>query len=235
MALQAVIFDMDGVLADTVEYHYLSWVKICREYGIPFEREDNDKLLGLTRQRSLEKILGERSLTEAQVEDILQRKNQYFLEMIAEMTAADLLPGAHSLVEELHAAGLRLAVASASRNAELILERSGIRDYLDAVVDGSQNLRSKPWPDAYIAAATAIETTPEDCLAVEDSPAGIEAALAAGMCVVGIGQPQLVGQAHAVLPGLEQVRVVDLAAIHRWWHAAHVIPRVGVFDNIFAG
>jgi kojibiose phosphorylase len=220
MALEAVIFDMDGVLTDTVEYHYRSWMRVCDEYGIPFSRKDNIHLLGLTRQRSLETILGSKSLPEEQMAEILVKKNKYFHELLDDVTTESLLPGVAELLTELHSTDIRVGVASASRNAMFILARLGIEAYFDIILDGTNELRSKPAPDVYLRAAQSLGKQPWRCLAIEDSTAGVQAAISAGMCVIGLGPTKLVGRAHAVLPDLSHTHVEDLQAIYNWWNAS---------------
>lgn len=221
MTLRAVIFDMDGVLADSVEAHFRSWQVVCAEYGLPFDRRVNEKLLGLTRRSSLEVILNGREWSEEQFREILKKKNEIFLANVRQMSAADLLPGVRALLDELQAAGLRVGVASASRNARAVLSQLEIDRYLHAIVDGS-NVRSKPAPDIYRRAAEKLGVAPADCLAVDDSQAGVEAGLAAGMCVLGIGPARRLGAAHAVYKSLDGVHLKDLNAVYRVWkHLQH--------------
>jgi beta-phosphoglucomutase len=215
--LRAIIFDMDGVLTDTIEYHYLSWKRLAQEYGLPFTRKENDKLLGLTRRRSLEVLLKGRSLPDDQIQQMLKLKNIYYMEYVKTMTPADLLPGVSELLEEAQRGGLKIGVASASRNTHPVLTRLGIAGYVQAVVDGNSIRRSKPNPEVFLKTAQALEQEPHQCLVLEDSRAGVEAAHAAGMCAVGLGPVERLGKAEAVFPGLEGVRLADLEQIHRRW------------------
>ncbi|NLG73779.1 MAG: beta-phosphoglucomutase [Chloroflexi bacterium] len=217
--LKAVIFDMDGVLTATVEYHYRSWKKVCDEFQIPFGRPQIEKLLGLTRRRALEVILDGRRLPEEQMRLMLEKKNTYFLEYLREMGPADLMPGAGELVQELNESGILIGVASASRNARPVLKRLGIAHLVDAIADSKQARRSKPAPDVFLEAASLLKVQPFECLAIEDSRVGVQAALDAGMCVVGLGPTQRVGKAHAVISSLAQVGLADLVAIYNWWDA----------------
>jgi kojibiose phosphorylase len=221
MTLRAVIFDMDGVLTDTVEAHFRSWQQVCAEYELPFDRRLNEKLLGLTRSRSLAVILNGRELPEDVRQQILKKKNEAFLAMVAQMSAADLLPGVQSLLEGLRQAGLRVGVASGSRNARIVLRQLGVDRYLDGVVDGSQ-ARSKPAPDIFLRAAGLLGVAAWECLAVDDSRAGVASALAAGMCVLGLGPAGRVAEAHAALPSLRGVQVKDLERMYREWRASEV-------------
>jgi kojibiose phosphorylase len=220
MDLQAVIFDFDGVLCDTVEYHYRSWKRLAQEYGFPFDRKVNEKLLGLTRRRSLEVILDGRLPSEETTQEMLRRKNQYYLELVDQMTSDDLLSGVIELLEELRQANLKVGVASASRNARRVLEQIGVDGYINVIADGNTVQRSKPAPDVYLEAAQGLRVESEACIAIEDSQAGVRAALLAGMCVIGLGPPQRVGKAQAVFPDLSSVRLSNLYFIYRWWEAA---------------
>lgn len=217
MSLHAVIFDMDGVLCATDEYHYQSWKEVVSEYGIPFTRQDNQKLLGLTRRRSLETLLNGRRLTDHHKNDILRRKNEVFLEMVKRMDAKDLLPGVKELLVELAASGLRMGVASASRNSRPVLAQLGIDTFMNAVCDGNTVLQSKPAPDVFLETAGALEVPPAECMVVEDSQAGVLAARAAGICVIGLGPESRVRGAAAVFPSLEGVSLNILRQIHSTW------------------
>jgi beta-phosphoglucomutase len=215
--MQAIIFDMDGVLCATVEYHYLSWKTLAEEYDLPFSRAANEKLLGLTRRRSLEIILDGQTRPEAQIKAMLARKNDLYLQHVAQMSPADLLPGVRPLLEQAAAAGLGVGVASASRNTRVVLEKLGIAGLVGAVVDGNTLKRSKPHPEAFLRAAEALRAAPWQCLAIEDSAAGLQAALAAGMCVIGVGPPERLQAAWAVSRTLANVNLSGLEATFRCW------------------
>lgn len=208
--IQGVIFDMDGVLTDTIEFHYQSWEKLAREEGIPFNRELNDTLRGLSRRDSLMQILGDRYLPEAKIEEMLELKNRYYLDFIDEMTPAHLLPGVDDLLNELRAAGMKTAIASASQNVRAVIPRLGIADRIDVVTNVYKVKRSKPAPDVFLHAAEQLEVSPNQCLVVEDAEAGVEAALAAGMWALGLGPVERVGAAHIVLPSLQGVKWEDI-------------------------
>lgn len=217
MDLQAIIFDLDGVIADTAEYHYQSWQALADEEGWRFSHAINERLRSLSRQASLEIILAENNHTVDQttMDELLARKNRAYLALLAQMDASARLPGVQELIDEARTAGLRLAVASASRNAAAVLQRTGLTEAFDALVDSNTGLPSKPAPDLLLRAAQILDVAPERCVVLEDAAAGIDAALAAGMWAIGLGPQVRVGHAHvrfdslagvtlpAVLAGLE--------------------------------
>jgi beta-phosphoglucomutase len=210
--IQGVIFDLDGVLTETAEYHYRGWQRLADEEGIPFDRQANEAMRGLSRRDSLLHLLGGQSRTEEQIEEMMERKNRYYLESIKDISSADLLPGAVELLDELRSAGIKVAIGSASKNAREVIERLGIGDRVDAISDGYSVARSKPAPDLFLHAAAQLDLAPEHCVVVEDAGSGVEAALAAGMRAVGLGPVERVGAAHVVLPSLAGVHWNELSA-----------------------
>lgn len=187
MTLKAVIFDLDGVITDTAEYHYRSWKRMTEEEGLPFDRTVNEELRGISRRESLRIILGERQLPEEEMLALMTRKNNYYIEMLDQVTADDLLPGVEALLDELNAAGIPCAIASSSRNATRVIKRLGIGDRLALIADGNSVKRAKPAPDLFRFAAAQLNVPPGQCLVVEDAAAGIEAAVAAGMWALALG------------------------------------------------
>lgn len=210
MTLKAFIFDLDGVLTDTAEYHYRAWKRLADEEGLPFTREDNEALRGVSRRESLMLILKGRVYPEEQVREMMDRKNGYYLELIKEISPRDLLPGAKELLEEIRAAGLKSALGSASKNAGEVLDRLGIRAWLDAVSDGYSVERQKPAPDLFLHAAAQLALRLAECVVVEDAAAGIEAAQAGGFRTVGLGPRERVGLADVIFPSLAGVHLADL-------------------------
>ncbi|MEH2374602.1 beta-phosphoglucomutase [Nostoc sp.] len=210
--IQGFIFDLDGVLTDTAELHYLAWKKLADEEGIPFNREANDALRGVSRRASLMLILGDRPYSEAQIQEMMERKNRYYVELLQNMTAKDLLPGAIALLDELRQAGIKIGIGSASKNARTVIERLGIADKVDAIADGYSVEQPKPAPDLFLYAAKQLGLEPGESVVVEDAAAGVDAALAAGMWAVGLGPTERVGAANVVLPSLEGIKWADLKA-----------------------
>lgn len=213
--IRGVIFDLDGVLTDTAEYHYLAWQKLADEEGIPFNRQDNEALRGVSRRASLMLIIKDLKYTEAQIQEMMERKNRYYVEMIQKITPKDLLPGAIALLDDLRQNGIRIAIGSASKNARPVIEKLGIADKIDAIADGYSVSQPKPAPDLFLYAAKQLGLAPNQCVVVEDAAAGIEAGLAARMSTVGIGPAERVGSAHIVLPGLSGIKWADLRAKFR--------------------
>jgi kojibiose phosphorylase len=212
LPIRGIIFDLDGVLTDTSDLHYLAWKLLADEEGIPFNRKANEAMRGLPRRESLMQILGERQVTEAQIQEMMQRKNCYYVELMHNITPRDLLPGVAELLQQLRAAGIKIALGSSSKNARTVIERLGIADMLDAVADGYSVTQPKPAPDLFLFAAQQLGLPPQECVVVEDAAAGIEGALAAGMYSVGLGPVERVGKAHVVLPSLQGVSWNSLLA-----------------------
>ena len=208
--IRAFIFDLDGVLTDTAEYHYRGWKRLADGEGLSFSRADNEHLRGISRRESLMLILKDRVYPEEKIQEMMERKNSYYLEFIKEISPRDLLPGAQELLEEIHAAGLKNALGSASRNAGEVLDRLGIRSLFDAISDGYSVERQKPAPDLFLHAAQQLGLPPVECVVVEDAAAGVEAAKAGGFRSIGLGPPKRVGDAEAVFSGLSGVRLADL-------------------------
>lgn len=188
--IEGVIFDLDGVLVSTDELHYKAWKKLAQELGITnFRREDNERQRGVSRMESLEIVLakGEKIYTEEEKEEFAKRKNNYYKEMLKELDRTAVLPGTDETIALLKKYDILLAVGSASRNAPDILERIGLLPHMDKVSCGLDTTRSKPDPEVFLVAAEKLGLSPENCLVVEDSAAGIQAAKAAGMKSLGVG------------------------------------------------
>ena len=208
--IKAFIFDLDGVITDTAEYHYRGWKRLADEEGLAFTREDNEQLRGIPRRESLLLILKDRTYSEEKILEMMTRKNNYYLEFIREISPHDLLPGAKELLEEIRAAGLKNALGSASKNAMEVLDRLGIRSLFDAISDGHSVERQKPAPDLFLHAAGQLGLAPEDCVVVEDAAAGIEAANAGGFHSIGLGPWERVAKAQAVFPSLSGLHLEDI-------------------------
>jgi beta-phosphoglucomutase len=186
--LKGVAFDLDGVLTDTARAHYRAWKRLADTLGIPFDEAANEALKGVDRMGSLALILGDRpGYDEAERARLAARKNDWYLEEIADFGPGDLFPGAREALEQCRAAGLGLALASASRNAPLLIARMEVAELFDGVIDPASLAAGKPAPDIFLAAARALGAEPAEVLGVEDAPAGVAAIHAAGMKAVGVG------------------------------------------------
>jgi beta-phosphoglucomutase len=210
LEIRAFIFDMDGVITDTVELHYRAWERLAQEEAIPFGRADNDRLRGLSRRDSLNYIYRERLLDEDRAKALMARKNVYFLELLEQITPDDALPGVIRLINEGRAAGLNIGLASSSQNVYPVLEKLNLRSAFDAIGDSKSVSRTKPAPDVFLWTAGRLNVAPANALVFEDSEVGIEAARTGRFWTVGIGDRAIVGGAHLVVPDLSAVTVKGL-------------------------
>ena len=202
--IRGFLFDLDGVLVDTAQYHFLAWQRMAAELGIHFGEAENEQLKGVSRAESLNRILawGGKSLSDADMQHGMTLKNDWYLELVRGMPADDYLPGAHEFLRASRAAGIKVALGSASKNAPLILERLGWIPLFDAMVDGNVVTASKPDPEVFLEGARRLGLKPEECVVFEDSEAGVEAARRGGMKVVGIGHGL---DADLLVSGLDQL------------------------------
>ena len=208
--IKGFIFDLDGVITETAEYHYRSWKRMTEEENIYFDREVNEKLRGLSRENSLDVILDGEKVSQQRREHMLQRKNQYYHELINKMTRDFMIPGVKKLLFTLKEKGYKLAVASASKNAIPILKKLGIIDLFLTISDGNSVTNIKPAPDIFLHTAEKLNLEPSSCVVIEDSEAGIEAALAAGMLTVGIGPKERVGRADLVYERVADIKLENI-------------------------
>ncbi|HJS16687.1 MAG TPA: beta-phosphoglucomutase [Rheinheimera sp.] len=202
--IQAFIFDLDGVLTDTAEYHFLAWQQLATQLGIEFSRADNELLKGVDRMGSLELILqlGQKQLSQDEKLTLAEQKNTEYLKLVESMSPADLFPGVLPLFSSLKAAGVKTALASASKNAALVLQKLCIPDLFDYVADSNLIKNGKPDPEIFLTCAQALGVAPERCIGVEDAPAGVTAIKAAGMYALGIGEEHALTQADLVIPAI---------------------------------
>ncbi|SMB99426.1 beta-phosphoglucomutase [Thermanaeromonas toyohensis ToBE] len=201
---KGAIFDLDGVITDTAKYHYLAWKRLASELGLYFDEKINERLKGIGRLESLEIILEEngQNFSHQEKEYYANRKNQYYVEMIKNITPKDILPGVTNLIATLKAWGVKLAVASASKNAPTVLKNLRIIEWFDHVVDAGRIKKGKPDPEIFLVAAQNIGVKPWECVGFEDSAAGIEALKRAGMLAVGIGDKEALKDADLVVKDL---------------------------------
>jgi beta-phosphoglucomutase len=210
MPIRGFIFDLDGVLTDTAEYHYRAWKRLADELGIPFTRRENEALRGISRRESLLLLLKGQAAREEQLQEWMELKNHYYLEFIHQINPGNLLPGARELLAEINLAGLKAGVASASKNAHEVIANLGIGDLLQTLSDGTSVEHQKPAPDLFLLTAGRLGLLPGECAVFEDAAAGVQAACSGGFITVGLGPPERVGEADLVLPSLEGVHLNSL-------------------------
>jgi beta-phosphoglucomutase len=200
---KAAIFDLDGVIVDTAKYHYLAWRELAEKLGFSFTKEDNERLKGVSRIRSLEILLevGGITLSSMDFERAMQEKNDRYVAYISNMDENEILPGAKEYLLYLRELGIKTALGSASKNAPLILKRLGLHEYFDGIADGNSVSRPKPAPDVFLEGARLVHELPHDCAVFEDAKAGVEAAKAAGMFCVGVGNSEMLAGADIVIEG----------------------------------
>jgi len=202
--IKGVIFDLDGVLVDTAKFHYIAWKKIADDLQLDFNIDDNEKLKGVSRKKSLEIILelNGKVISEEEKGKLLESKNNYYLDLIKALDESDVLPGVKNVISQIEAQGIRIALGSASKNAKVILTSTGLLHYFEQLVDGNMVSKAKPDPEVFITAANLLNLEPQHCVVFEDAEAGVEAALAAEMRVVGVGDEAVLGKATQVTADL---------------------------------
>ncbi len=188
--MKAVIFDLDGVICFTDKYHYIAWKKLADKNGIYFDEDINNRLRGVSRMASLDIILEKatKQYTEEEKEDMAAEKNATYVELLKEMSPADLSEEVKLTLESLRTRGYKLAIGSSSKNTKMILNQLGLADFFDAVSDGTNITKSKPDPEVFLKAAEFLGENPGDCLVVEDAKAGIQAAFEGGFESAGLGE-----------------------------------------------
>lgn len=214
--LQAFIFDLDGVITESAEYHYLAWKALAEDLNISFTREFNEELKGISRMDSLEKILvrGGRQdeFTPEQKNALAAKKNDHYCTLIKQITPADILPGIRDLLTEVRAGGLKVGLASVSKNAFTVMESLGLTGEFDVIVDAATIRKSKPDPEIFLTAARLLNVEPGACIGVEDAAAGVDAIKAAGMFAVGIGSAETLAKADLIYANtslLSYAEIVD--------------------------
>lgn len=209
MAIKAFLFDLDGVIVDTAIYHYQAWRRLANELGFDISEAFNEGLKGVSRMESLDLILahGGQTLSDERKQELATQKNEWYLELVSRMTSDDILPGVPTFFAQVRKAGLKTALGSVSKNAPLILERIGMLDAFDAIIDGNKISKGKPDPEVFTKGAAELGVEPGECVVFEDAVAGVEAGKRGGMFVVGLGQLDVLAQADLVAPSLDQLTV----------------------------
>lgn len=211
MEIEALIFDLDGVIVDTAKYHYLAWKELADELGFFFSKEDNERLKGVSRMRSLEILLevGGVELDDDVKQQLAAQKNERYVGMITKMPSDEILPGALSFLIAAKEKGYKIALGSASKNAMTILNQVKIGDLFDAIIDGNKVSKAKPDPEVFLMGAKELNSKPENCVVFEDAAAGVEAAHNGKMFCIGIGTKENLGDADILIPGFENFTIND--------------------------
>lgn len=214
MAIKGFVFDLDGVITDSAEYHYIAWKNLAAGLGIELDRAFNEQLKGISRMDSLNRILAYGNQSDmydaAQKEALAQKKNDEYVKLIQQVTPADILPGISELFADLKAAGIRIALASASKNGPFILERLGLMAQVDTIVDPAELTNGKPDPEIFLKAAEQLNLAPAECVGVEDAEAGIEAINRAGMFSVGVGTKEAMKDADYYVTSTQELKLSEI-------------------------
>ncbi|HPJ01845.1 MAG TPA: beta-phosphoglucomutase [Candidatus Limiplasma sp.] len=208
------IFDLDGVIVDTAKYHFAAWKELADTLGIPFTKQDNERLKGVSRVRSLEIVLeiGGLTLSDDEKTKYATWKNDRYLEFINQLREDEILPGVKAFIMEARKAGYRVGLGSASKNTDLVLEKLKITDLFDAVIDGNKVQKAKPDPEVFLKCAQELNVPAGECVVFEDAEAGVQAAKNAGMLAVGIGSRENLPLADYNMPGFAGVTLEALLA-----------------------
>ena len=207
MNKKGFIFDLDGVIVDTAKYHFLAWKKLANSIGIDFTEIQNEQLKGVSRVKSLEKILGwaNKTISKDQFLDLMAQKNDDYLSYIAEMDKSEILPDVPKVLDFLIAQKQPVSLGSASKNAREILQKVNLLDKFNGIVDGNDVTEAKPNPEVFLNAAEGLEMNPENCIVFEDSVAGIQAANKANMISIGIGEENVLNEADYVFNNFTEI------------------------------
>ncbi|MCT4629230.1 beta-phosphoglucomutase [Winogradskyella sp.] len=207
MKKKGFIFDLDGVIVDTAKYHFLAWKKLANSLEIDFTEEENEQLKGVSRVRSLEKILswGNKTISEDRFKELMAEKNEDYLSHISKMDENEILPDVPRVLHLLKELQQPISLGSASKNARTILERVNLKSHFNAIVDGNDVSKAKPDPEVFLIAAKLLDINPEDCIVFEDSVAGVEAANVANMISIGIGSEAVLGHAQHVFRDFTEI------------------------------
>lgn len=207
--IEAIIFDLDGVITDTAEFHYLAWKQLGEDVGVSFTREFNEELKGVSRMDSLEKILTlgnkQNNFTAEEKLTLAEKKNEHYVSLIQSISPKDILPSIEQLITEIKSEGLKLGLASVSKNALAVMTSLGLKDQFDVIVDASTIKNGKPDPEIFLTAAQLLNVEPTTCIGIEDAAAGVNSIKGAGMFAVGIGSEQSLAKADVIYPATSEL------------------------------
>ena len=210
--IEACIFDLDGVIVDTAKYHYWAWKKLASELHFEFTEKQNEKLKGVSRMDSLEILLkfGNLNLSNEEKIRLAEKKNNWYVEFISNIKSDDILPGAKEFLQIVKNKEIKTALGSVSKNAMTILNKLGLTEYFDSIIDGSKVAHAKPNPEVFLLGAKELNVFPKNCVVFEDAEAGIQAAINAGMYSIGIGNSEILSGANFVINSLEKMKIDKL-------------------------
>ncbi|MBS7576454.1 MULTISPECIES: beta-phosphoglucomutase [unclassified Enterococcus] len=212
MNKKAALFDLDGVLVDTAKFHFLAWKQLADRLGIHFSEQDNEKLKGVSREESLDILLGlgERKYSEAEKLAMAEEKNKSYVKYIQKMDASEILPGVLQTLTSLKSRKIKIGLGSASKNTAIILKNTGLSQYFDVIIDGNIVCNAKPDPEVFIKGAEGLAISSQDCVVFEDSEAGCQAARSAGMYAVGVGKKENLPSANEIIANFKEFKVEAL-------------------------
>lgn len=215
MSPSAFIFDLDGVIVDTAKYHYLAWKKLANQLGFEFTKEQNELFKGVSRKRCLEILLdiGGISASQEQFDVWMVEKNEDYLRYIKDMDASEILPDVPKVLDFLRDKKVPTALGSASKNAKPILEKVKLLSYFDTLVDGTHVTKAKPDPEVFLIGARQLGVKPENCIVFEDAAAGIQAANAANMISIGIGDAESLYEADYNFKDFTEISIEFLESL----------------------
>lgn len=215
--MKGVLFDLDGVVTDTATYHFSAWSQLVKdEFGLTLPENIEERTKGVSREDSLKIILDELNISvdEERFQYLANKKNQFYIESLEQLTDQDILPGIQELINDLKQKGVKIALASASHNGPFILEKIGLFDSFDTIVDPGQVTKGKPSPEIFEVASAQLGLAPKDCIGIEDSIAGVEAINCAGSCSVGVGDETL---SHA-FKRVESTKELTVMLLQETWN-----------------
>jgi beta-phosphoglucomutase len=211
--IKGLIFDLDGVLVTTEHNHFIAWKNTAEMLGISFSEEDNEQLKGISRVDSLKKILelGNKSISDETFNELLTKKNEYYLNSIADINQSNLLPGVLSVLKNAQLHGIKCAVGSSSKNARFILSKLQIDSYFSVIVDGNDVSFPKPHPEVFLKGAQQMGLEPFECIVFEDAKSGVQAAKEGGFTAIGVGNPTLIDFVDSYLLNLNDFSLEEYA------------------------
>lgn len=216
--IKACLFDLDGVIVDTAKYHYKAWKRLANEkLGFDLTEEQNEQLKGISRMKSLDIMLemGGLTLSDEKKEEYAAIKNEWYKELIKDMSPDEIFPGVTGFLDELKEKGIRIGLGSASKNAMTIIKALKIEEYFETIIDGHKVTQPKPHPEIFLNGAKELGVSPENCAVFEDAVSGVQSAINGNMYSIGVGSPDVLGEADMVIAGLHEMSFEKLKSLER--------------------